>query len=208
MGGTSNHFPRSVLDSVGGWDPYNVTEDADLGVRLARAGWRVGLLASATLEDAPTTWRDWLAQRTRWQKGWLQTYFVHMRAPCQLWREVGTRAFCAYQIVLGGGLLCALVHPWFYVWLIWHLVDGKLWSPTMEPTPWLVWFAVGTIIAAYAATVTVALLALRVQRRVLHVGQALISPLYWLPVSLALYRALWEWNRQPHFWAKTPHLPR
>ena len=74
LGGTSNHFPRSVLDAVGGWDPYNVTEDADLGIRLARAGWHVGVLPSTTWEEAPPTWSVWRGQRTRWLKGWMQAY--------------------------------------------------------------------------------------------------------------------------------------
>ena len=74
------HFPRAVLDAVGGWDPYNVTEDADLGIRLARSGWHVGVLNSTTWEEAPPTFRIWKGQRTRWLKGWMQTYLVHMRA--------------------------------------------------------------------------------------------------------------------------------
>jgi cellulose synthase/poly-beta-1,6-N-acetylglucosamine synthase-like glycosyltransferase len=74
LGGTSNHFPRAVLDAVGGWDPYNVTEDADLGIRLARAGWHVGVLNSTTWEEAPPTFRIWKGQRTRWLKGWMQPH--------------------------------------------------------------------------------------------------------------------------------------
>ena len=89
LGGTSNHFPRAVLESVGGWDPYNVTEDADLGIRLARNGWHVGVLSSTTWEEAPPTFRIWKGQRTRWLKGWMQTYLVHMRCPRRLWRELG-----------------------------------------------------------------------------------------------------------------------
>ncbi|MCB1510114.1 MAG: glycosyltransferase, partial [Hyphomicrobiaceae bacterium] len=77
LGGTSNHFPRSILDELGGWDPFNVTEDADLGIRLARAGYEIEMLASTTWEEAPATIRDWLPQRTRWLKGWMQTYLVH-----------------------------------------------------------------------------------------------------------------------------------
>ena len=73
LGGTSNHFPRAVLDAVGGWDPYNVTEDADLGIRLAREGWHVGVLRSTTWEEAPPSFGVWKGQRTRWLKGWMQT---------------------------------------------------------------------------------------------------------------------------------------
>lgn len=76
LGGTSNHFPRTVLDAVGGWDPYNVTEDADLGIRLARHGWHVGVLKSTTWEEAPPSFRIWKGQRTRWLKGWMQTSMI------------------------------------------------------------------------------------------------------------------------------------
>lgn len=113
LGGTSNHFPRTVLNAVGGWDPFNVTEDADLGIRLARSGWQVGVPPSATWEEAPSTFRVWLGQRTRWLKGWIQTYLVHMREPRRLWRELGARRFVGLQVLMGGLILSALVHPWF-----------------------------------------------------------------------------------------------
>jgi glycosyltransferase XagB len=207
LGGTSNHFPRHVLEDVGGWDPYNVTEDADLGIRLARAGWQVDVLDSATLEDAPDSWRFWFAPRTRWQKGWLQTYFVHMRQPVRLWRELGPRGFAAFQIVLGGGLLCAFVHPLFYGWLFWNIGHGTLAPPT-GPAAWVWWMATANIATAFAVSIIVAHLAIR-RRRTGTLGRhALVSPLYWLPISLALYRAIWEWNTFPHYWAKTPHRPR
>src|SRR5690606_27544608 len=79
LGGTSNHFRRSALEAAGGWDPYNVTEDADLGARLCRFGYRTDVIWNATQEDAPTDIRTWLPQRTRWFKGWVQTWLVHMR---------------------------------------------------------------------------------------------------------------------------------
>jgi len=83
LGGTSNHFPRAVLDGVGGWDPYNVTEDADLGIRLARAGWHVGVLRSTTWEEAPPTFAVWRGQRTRWLKGWMQNFDPYEKLPFQ-----------------------------------------------------------------------------------------------------------------------------
>jgi glycosyltransferase XagB len=124
LGGTSNHFKRQALDHVGAWDAYNVTEDADLGLRLARQGWRVGVLASTTWEEAPPTLKTWMAQRTRWLKGWMQTYAVHMRQPITLWRELGPLSFVWVQIVFGGGILSALLHPWFYVGLLWGWLAG------------------------------------------------------------------------------------
>ena len=93
LGGTSNHFRRAALDAVGGWDPFNVTEDADLGVRLARFGYRSSTLDTATLEEAPEALLPWLRQRTRWFKGWMQTLLVHTRAVPGGW--FGSSAFAA-----------------------------------------------------------------------------------------------------------------
>ena len=126
LGGTSNHFPRAVLAAVGGWDPYNVTEDADLGIRLARQGWHVGVLPSTTWEEAPPTFRVWKGQRTRWLKGWMQTYLVHMRQPRRLWHELGARRFIGFQVLMGGMILSALVHPWFYLLIAFDLWHGRL----------------------------------------------------------------------------------
>ena len=90
LGGSSNHFRTSVLRQLGGWDPYNVTEDADLGIRLCRFGYRTAVVASSTYEEAPAYIRPWLKQRTRWFKGWMQTWLVHMRRPRQLLRDLGS----------------------------------------------------------------------------------------------------------------------
>ncbi|MEZ5839102.1 MAG: glycosyltransferase family 2 protein [Hyphomicrobiales bacterium] len=115
LGGTSNHFRREVLEQIGGWDPFNVTEDADIGQRLARFGYRASVIASGTGEAAPGRLGIWLKQRTRWMKGWMQTYLVHMRAPGRLWRELGPTGFIALQVMIGGVVLSALIHPFFLV---------------------------------------------------------------------------------------------
>src|SRR5262245_56281663 len=120
------HFPRAVLEAVCGWDPYNVTEDADLGIRLARQGWHVGVLPSTTWEEAPPTFRVWKGQRTRWLKGWMQTYMVHLRSPRALWRELGPKRFLGLQVLMGGLLLSALVHPWFYLLLALDVWRGEM----------------------------------------------------------------------------------
>jgi cellulose synthase/poly-beta-1,6-N-acetylglucosamine synthase-like glycosyltransferase len=102
LGGSSNHFRTEALRKVGGWDPYNVTEDADLGMRLARFGYRSATIASSTYEEAPADCRRWLGQRTRWFKGWMQTWLVHMREPRQLFRDLGGAGMVAFQLIVGG----------------------------------------------------------------------------------------------------------
>ncbi|WDR02156.1 glycosyltransferase family 2 protein [Devosia algicola] len=126
LGGTSNHFRVATLRELGGWDPYNVTEDADLGMRLARAGHRVDTLAIGTLEEAPTHLRSWLAQRTRWMKGWMQTFVVHNRRPHLLLRELGWRNFWAFELIVGSMIVAPLLHSAFATIVILSLVLG--WS--------------------------------------------------------------------------------
>ena len=128
LGGSSNHFRTAVLRKVGGWDPYNVTEDADLGIRLCRLGYRSAALASATYEEAPARFVPWLAQRTRWYKGWMQTWLVHMRRPARLFRELGTAGAIAFQIFLAANVLAALIHPLF--------MAGLGYTLCALPTPW------------------------------------------------------------------------
>ncbi len=206
LGGTSNHFRRQALDAAGGWDPWNVTEDADLGLRLARFGWHVGILPSTTWEEAPAQPRPWFAQRTRWQKGWLQTYFVHMRDPVRLWRELGAKSFVWFQVVLGGGLLSTLAHPWFYAMLAIDGANGSLF-PALEsgPRAWFWWLGIMNLAAAAVVTILLALLALKRRGRNDLYRHALMSPLYWLPISVAGYYAIYEFIRAPFYWAKTPH---
>src|SRR5690606_17966175 len=106
-------FHAPTLRSLGGWDPYNVTEDADLGIRLARAGYHTTIVQSSTYEEAPYRLVPWIKQRTRWFKGYLQTWAVHMRAPSRLWIELGPGGFLVFQLVIGGAVLAALVHGVF-----------------------------------------------------------------------------------------------
>jgi cellulose synthase/poly-beta-1,6-N-acetylglucosamine synthase-like glycosyltransferase len=110
LGGSSNHFRTQALRAVGGWDPYNVTEDADLGYRLASNGYRTGVIAPPTYEEAPTTFGAWLKQRTRWIKGHMQTWLVLMRNPIRTAREMGLTAFAAMQLILLGGIVASFAH--------------------------------------------------------------------------------------------------
>ena len=209
LGGTSNHFPRAALDAVGGWDPYNVTEDADLGIRLARAGWRVGVLRSTTWEEAPPTWAVWRGQRTRWLKGWMQTYLVHMRAPARLWRELGARRFLGLQVLMGGLILSAFVHPWFYV-----LVAADLWQGRLlgVPASWLghsiLWIGLVNMIAGYVSAIALGSVSAARRGRLSLATQAVFMPLYWLAISVAAYRALAQLVTAPHYWEKTEHFAR
>jgi glycosyltransferase XagB len=205
LGGTSNHFRRQTLVAIGAWDPFNVTEDADLGVRLARQGYTTEVLASTTWEEAPVTFGQWLPQRTRWMKGWYQTYAVHSRRPRQLIRELGLQRAIGFHLFLGGLLLSTLMHPLFYLLLAWNMM-----MPVGFATPdilgnGLLWLlSGGTLVLGYGVSILIGVLAARRRGHGL-IWAALCSPLCWLLISAASYRALWQLWRQPFLWEKTEH---
>lgn len=209
LGGTSNHFPRAVLDAVGGWDPYNVTEDADLGIRLARRGWHVGVLSSTTWEEAPPTFGVWKGQRTRWLKGWMQTYLVHMRHPRRLWNEFGARRFIGFQVLMGGMILSCLVHPWFYVLIAVGAWQGRLLAvPESMFGQWLLAIGIVNLIAGYVSAIALGTVASARRGRPGLAANAMMMPFYWLAISFAAYRALWQLIWAPFHWEKTEHTGR
>ncbi len=124
LGGTSNHFRRSALRALGGWDPYNVTEDCDLGIRMFRERYQIKVLESTTLEEANSDFVNWVKQRSRWYKGYLQTFLIHLRAPRQLKREIGLKGVGHFCVFVGGTPILALVNPFFWLltimWFIAH----------------------------------------------------------------------------------------
>ena len=208
LGGTSNHFPRAVLDRWIGWDPFNVTEDADLGIRLARTGGRIGMLSSTTWEEAPVRFGGWLPQRTRWLKGWMQTYLVHTRQPARLLRELGPACFAGVHVYSGGLVLSALVFPLFCGLTMLEIWQGGWHPPRGMPGRALWTLAVFNIMAAYMASVLAAVVAAWRRGRIWLTLGAPFMPIYWLLISLAAYRALYQLATAPHFWEKTEHRSR
>jgi hypothetical protein len=209
LGGTSNHFRRRALEVVGGWDPYNVTEDADLGLRLARFGYRAQTIDLPTLETAPTTLGAWRKQRTRWFKGWMQTWLVHMRDPVKLARDLGPRGFLGFGLVGTGLIASSLIYPAYLLTL------GILFTK-----PMILWGDGGVFAAAVAglnlfnlagglaAMGQLSSRALKLRQRNEHPRWLPLLPIYWLLMSYASYRAIWELVMRPHHWAKTPHAQR
>ena len=206
LGGTSNHFRTETLRAVGGWDAYNVTEDADLGIRLARFGYRTEVISSTTYEEAPARFGPWLRQRTRWFKGWMQTWSVHMRQPRRLVRELGLAGFLTFQLTVGGSALAALLHPLF--------VTGLIYSALAECAPARACGASvaihmgvlgGTAAVGYAASALVGFIGLRRRGLGASAWVLLLTPVHWLLLSLAAWRALYQLAAAPHHWEKTEH---
>jgi cellulose synthase/poly-beta-1,6-N-acetylglucosamine synthase-like glycosyltransferase len=206
LGGSSNHFRAAVLREVGGWDAWNVTEDADLGFRLARFGYRSVTFDSTTKEEAPIRFKAWLGQRSRWMKGWMQTWRVHMRKPRRLWREAGPRGFLTLNIIVGGNVLTALAYPIlvgeFTIYLVSKAaagVPGWFFTGSLAP------LHIATIAAGFLSTIAIGLMGLA-RRGQLRNGWVLAAtPFYWGCLSIAAWRALWQLWADPYRWEKTEH---
>jgi cellulose synthase/poly-beta-1,6-N-acetylglucosamine synthase-like glycosyltransferase len=206
LGGSSNHFPTAVLRRVGAWDPYNVTEDADLGMRLARLGYRTIVIDSTTYEEAPARFLPWLRQRTRWFKGWMQTWIVHVRRPLRLWRDLGTPGLAVFQLVVGGTVLAALVHPIFVAALVWQLAAGySLLGAGGIADTLLATLHGSTLVFGYGVSAALGLIGLAHRRLLGCTWALLLMPLYWLLLSLAAWNALLQLIRHPYRWEKTAH---
>jgi cellulose synthase/poly-beta-1,6-N-acetylglucosamine synthase-like glycosyltransferase len=206
LGGTSNHFRTEVLRRIGAWDAYNVTEDADLGLRLARFGYRADVLPSRTCEEANCRLGNWMKQRARWLKGWMQTWIVHMRSPLRLSAGLGARGFWTAQAMLLGVIVSALFHPVFLGLTLWSILTGEMFPQTGG---WLITVSTGlslaVLIMGYAAAICAAHLGLRRMGYNLWAGTLLTMPAYWLLISAAAWLALWQLLAAPFHWNKTEH---
>ncbi len=204
LGGTSNHFRTSILRAVGGWDPFNVTEDADLGIRLAQLGYRVSMLDSTTFEEAPACMTAWFKQRSRWLKGYMQTWLVHARDPASLVRRVGYRGVAVFQMFIGGAIWSALVNP--MLWLI--FITSSTCSGSSDGPEIVQMLACISGLGLLVANTLLAGLAVvhsRSVNRTMLVPYGLSLALYWILISAAAYRGLWQLFFKPFYWEKTPH---
>lgn len=209
LGGTSNHFRSDVLRRIGGWDAFNVTEDADLGMRLVKNGYRTAIVDSMTLEEANARPKSWFWQRTRWIKGYYQTYIVHTRLTRRArdaasWRPLDRILF---QTVIGGKMLSILINPVMWLLTLGYLVFHAAIGPVVQqfyPAP-VLYAAVTSLIFGNFLYIYYYMLGAAQRGDYRLVKYAFLSPVYWLFMSLAAYYALYELIRTPHKWRKTAH---
>ncbi len=202
LGGTSNHINLKRLREIGEWDPYNVTEDADLGIRLSMRGYRTQVLDSLTLEESPIRLGAWLKQRSRWIKGYMQTWLVYMRDPRQLYRRLGPRGFWGFQLFIGSPCLIFLISP--FLWLI-CLLWMSGWVLSAAAPIWLLPLCLLVLLAGIVCHIMLALTTLPLWDNDKMRRYAYLFPLYWFWHSIASLRALWQLIHHPHFWDKTTH---
>jgi glycosyltransferase XagB len=197
LGGTSNHFRVEVLRQAGGWDAFNVTEDADLGFRLWTLGWSIGVIRRPTWETPPGDLSDWLPQRARWLKGYMQTWGVHTRRP---WR-LGGRGVFALVMTIGAGILSAAVNGPSLAWVAATvLVTAVAGLPSETPALALSVLILGAASAWLSC-------AMGARRAGVPYGPAdmIVAPAYWALQSLAALHAAWRLMREPFAWDKTRH---
>ena len=204
LGGTSNHFRIDVLRELHAWDPFNVTEDADLGIRIGQKGYRVGVVDSTTFEEASCQLGQWLRQRSRWVKGYMQTLLVHTRRPLQFVRGAGVLGLLGFIFFIGGTVLAGLLNPLFWIFYAIWLFAAAVNLDVIFPHS-LLYLCLFNLLAGNGAFTYLIMLA-PIRRGWLDLIPYSFSLfLYWILISAAAYKALWQLVRNPFFWEKTEH---
>jgi glycosyltransferase involved in cell wall biosynthesis/cellulose synthase/poly-beta-1,6-N-acetylglucosamine synthase-like glycosyltransferase/O-antigen/teichoic acid export membrane protein len=206
LGGTSNHFRTRDLIEFEGWDPFNVTEDCDLGVRIFKRGARTAIIDSVTLEEANGHTRNWLRQRSRWIKGYMQTYLVHMRHPVTFLRENGIHALL-FQLVVGAKLSFLFINPILWLTTIAYFTLYAYVGPTIEalyPT-WIFYMAAISLVFGNFFYLYYYMVGCAKRHHWPLIKYVFFVPLYWILGSTAAYVALYELLVKPHYWQKTVH---
>ncbi len=204
LGGTSNHFKLDKLIELGGWDPFNVTEDADLGVRVFEKRYKVGVVNSTTFEEANNEPVNWIRQRSRWIKGYMQTTLVHMRNPAKLVSKIGWRGFFGFNFFVGFTPITFLLYPvllsFFIVYLLFDLDSVRVLFPD-----WVLYISIFNFVAGNTLMIYLNMLAVFKRRYYELILFAIFNPLYWLMHSIAAYKGLWQLIYKPFYWEKTNH---
>ncbi|MCC7450929.1 MAG: glycosyltransferase [Anaerolineae bacterium] len=204
LGGTSNHFRTDILRQLGGWDPFNMTEDADLGMRAAANGYVVGVLNSTTYEEANTRVGNWIRQRSRWIKGYMQTVLVYSRNPRQLIQFAGWRNFFGFVMLIAGTPLTFLcVLPLWLLYGVWLLTRNAALDALFPPI--ILYMGLFNFLLGNGLMIYLNMLAIFKRRYYDLLLFSLLNPFYWLLHSIAAYKALWQLFTRPFFWEKTDH---
>ena len=204
LGGTSNHFKLAKLIELGAWDPFNVTEDADLGLRVYDKQLKVGVVNSTTLEEANNEFFNWIRQRSRWIKGYMQTYLVHMRNPARLVRKVGWKGFFGFNFFIGGTSFTFLLYPILLAFFAMYLIFKWTFVHKLFPD-WVLYISIFNFIAGNVLMIYVNMLAVFKRRYYELILFSAFNPIYWLMHSRAAYKGLWQLITKPFYWEKTNH---
>jgi glycosyltransferase XagB len=204
LGGTSNHFKIESLIELGAWDPFNVTEDADLGVRAYAKGYKIAIVNSTTYEEANNEPINWIRQRSRWIKGYMQTYLVHMRNPVKLWKKLGWKGFIGFNFFIGATPLTFLTYPLLLSIFIAYLVFDLSSIRTLFPD-WVLFMSIFNLMVGNMLMIYINMMAVFKRRYYELILFAIANPIYWLMHSVAAYLGFYELIVRPFYWQKTNH---
>jgi cellulose synthase/poly-beta-1,6-N-acetylglucosamine synthase-like glycosyltransferase len=206
LGGTSNHFRTKDLMSLEGWDPFNVTEDADLGVRLFKAGYRTAIIDSTTYEEANSKWGNWVRQRSRWIKGYMQTYLVHTRNPLDFIKSSKEHSFL-FNLIFGGKISFILINPFLWLATISYFCLYSIVGPTIERLyPGLVFYmAAFSLVFGNFLSLYYYMVGAMKRKQYGLIKYTFLIPFYWLMISIAGFLALYQLFFKPFYWEKTVH---
>ena len=206
LGGTSNHFKANVLKELHGWDPFNVTEDCDLGVRLFSKHYRTAIIDSVTLEEANSRVGNWIRQRSRWIKGYMQTYLVYMRNPVSFFKENGIHAVL-FQLVVGFKIIFGLINPFLWGTTIAYFTARATVGPVIEELYPPAIFILAVFSGIFGNFLFFYYYMIGCVKRG-HWGitkYVYLMPFYWFITSIAAYLAFYQLLIKPHYWEKTTH---
>ncbi|MEP0190014.1 MAG: glycosyltransferase family 2 protein [Erythrobacter sp.] len=204
LGGTSNHFRMDVLRELYAWDPFNVTEDADLGIRLIQKGYKVRLVASTTFEEANVSQTNWIRQRSRWIKGYMQTFLVHTRRPIHLLKTIGPLGALGFVFFIGGTMLSGLLNPIFWgIFIFWLLTMTDMFDAVFPPV--LLYLSLFNLLAGNGMFMFITMLAPFRRNWLELVPYSLTIFWYWVLMSIAAWKGAWQLITKPFYWEKTTH---
>ncbi|MFZ2970034.1 MAG: glycosyltransferase [Minisyncoccia bacterium] len=205
LSGHSTHFRIAVVQKIGAWDPYNVAEDCDLGIRLRRFGYKTAIMRSYSREEATSNFKNWLNQRSRWMKGFLQTTIVHMRHPFRFKDELGGwRYFIAFLLLVPGTVIINFSNLGFWIlfilWIVFQPQIIKDFFPGIILHISVLCFLLGNFIFIYLN-----LIGLYQRKRFSLVKYSLLTSIYWIMLSLGCIKAVAQLITNPYHWEKTKH---
>lgn len=203
LGGTSNHFRTKQLRDLGSWDPYNVTEDADLGIRISRSNLKTEMMDSQTYEEAPVKVTSWIKQRSRWYKGHLQTYLVHMRHPTKLKEDMGWKRFLLFQTTFGAAIFMALINPILWLFTLITVIfprtfDYLYFFPIQQ-------ICIFNLIVGNITFILMYFIACLKEKKYSYTLLSFLTPAYWILISIGAWRGLIQLITRPFQWEKTEH---
>lgn len=206
LGGTSNIFKTKILKQLKGWDPFNVTEDCDLGVRLYKSGYKTAIIDSTTYEEANSNTKNWLRQRSRWIKGYLQTFFVHTRNPWEFVKSFKLQ-FLVFLLIIGARISFMLINPFLWLMTISYFLFYEQVGLKIESIfpPLIFYMAVFSLIFGNFLYIYNYMIGAAKRGQWHLIKYVFLVPGYWLLASVSSVIAFYQLLTKPHYWEKTIH---